>query len=96
MSSAHRAAQPRPETLERRRRILSAAMTTFGSKGYNKGPLTEIASSFSESPYTIIWLDTLLGQNVGNALNKGVVDLLSGVGSPDDIIAGVESAAAKG
>jgi len=61
-----------------------------------EGPLTEIASSFSESPYTIIWLDTLLGQNVGNALNKGVVDLLSGVGSPDDIIAGVESAAAKG
>ncbi len=43
MSSAHRAARPRPETLERRRRILSAAMTTFGSKGYNKGPLTEIA-----------------------------------------------------
>lgn len=43
MSSAHRAARPRPETLERRRRILSAAMTTFGNKGYNKGPLTEIA-----------------------------------------------------
>lgn len=43
MSEARRSAHPRPETLERRRRILSAAMTTFGRKGYNKGPLTEIA-----------------------------------------------------
>lgn len=61
-----------------------------------EGPLTDIATSFSEAPYTIIWLDTLLGQNVGNALNKGVVDLLAGSGSPEDIIAGVEEAAAKG
>jgi len=43
MSEAKRSPRPRPETLERRRRILSAAMTTFGRKGYNKGPLTEIA-----------------------------------------------------
>ncbi|MBD3777965.1 MAG: TetR/AcrR family transcriptional regulator [Micrococcales bacterium] len=43
MSSAKRPVRPRPETLERRRRILTAAMTTFGSKGYNNGPLTEIA-----------------------------------------------------
>ncbi len=43
MSEARRSPRPRPETLERRRRILSAAMTTFGRKGYNKGPLTEIA-----------------------------------------------------
>jgi AcrR family transcriptional regulator len=43
MTSQKRAPRPRPETLERRRRILSAAMTTFGSKGFNKGPLTEIA-----------------------------------------------------
>ncbi|MBL0885760.1 TetR/AcrR family transcriptional regulator [Myceligenerans indicum] len=33
----------RPETLARRERILEAAMTTFGARGYNKGPLTEIA-----------------------------------------------------
>jgi AcrR family transcriptional regulator len=43
MTSQKRAPRPRPETLERRRRILTAAMTTFGSKGFNKGPLTEIA-----------------------------------------------------
>ncbi|QAY63440.1 TetR/AcrR family transcriptional regulator [Xylanimonas allomyrinae] len=33
----------RPETLARREEILRAAMVTFGAKGYNKGPLTEIA-----------------------------------------------------
>ncbi len=43
MSSEKRTPRPRPETLERRKRILRAAMTTFGSKGFNNGPLTEIA-----------------------------------------------------
>jgi AcrR family transcriptional regulator len=43
MGSPKRSPRPRPETLERRRRILRAAMATFGSKGYNNGPLTEIA-----------------------------------------------------
>lgn len=33
----------REETLRRREEILKAAMATFGSKGYHKGPLTEIA-----------------------------------------------------
>ncbi|GAA1870861.1 TetR/AcrR family transcriptional regulator [Myceligenerans crystallogenes] len=35
--------RPRPETLARRERILKAAMATFGTRGYHKGPLTEIA-----------------------------------------------------
>lgn len=34
---------PRTETLERRKEILRAAADVFGSKGYNRGPLTEIA-----------------------------------------------------
>lgn len=33
----------RPRTLARREEILRAATATFGAKGYNKGPLTEIA-----------------------------------------------------
>ncbi len=33
----------RQETILRREEILKAAMQTFGSKGYNKAPLTEIA-----------------------------------------------------
>jgi|GEM_PF-121181 len=33
----------RQETIQRRQDILRAALQTFGSKGYNKAPLTEIA-----------------------------------------------------
>lgn len=43
MSSSTSERRPRPQTLARREEILRAAMTTFGAKGYNKGPLTEIA-----------------------------------------------------
>jgi AcrR family transcriptional regulator len=42
-STTRQPRRPRPETLARRERILEAAMTTFGARGYNKGPLTEIA-----------------------------------------------------
>lgn len=43
MSSKRAAPKPRPETLERRKEILRAALETFGAKGYNKAPLAEIA-----------------------------------------------------
>ncbi|PFG33218.1 TetR/AcrR family transcriptional regulator [Sanguibacter antarcticus] len=43
MVSARRQPRMRQETLRRREDILKAALTTFGSKGYNNGPLTEIA-----------------------------------------------------
>lgn len=37
-----RVANPRPETAEKRQRILEAAMAIFGTKGYNNGSLLEI------------------------------------------------------
>ena len=43
MSTTRRAPRARPETLAKRTEILRAATATFGSKGYNRGPLTEIA-----------------------------------------------------
>lgn len=43
MSAPKRTPKARPETVERRKEILRAAMSTFGSKGYKNGPLTEIA-----------------------------------------------------
>lgn len=43
MASTKRQPRMRQETLRRREDILKAALTTFGSKGYNNGPLTEIA-----------------------------------------------------
>ena len=42
------------------------------------------------------WLDTLYGQNVGNALNAAVVDLLAGKGTPAGIVSATSEAAAKG
>ena len=43
MASTKRQPRMRQETLRGREDILKAALTTFGSKGYNNGPLTEIA-----------------------------------------------------
>jgi AcrR family transcriptional regulator len=43
MSSSSPEHRARPRTQARREEILRAAMNTFGAKGYNKGPLTEIA-----------------------------------------------------
>jgi AcrR family transcriptional regulator len=43
MSTTRRAPRARPETLAKRTEILRAATATFGAKGYNRGPLTEIA-----------------------------------------------------
>ncbi|MGO4103674.1 TetR/AcrR family transcriptional regulator [Leifsonia sp. YAF41] len=37
-----RVAKPRPETAEKRQRILDAAMDIFGAKGFNNGSLQEI------------------------------------------------------
>jgi raffinose/stachyose/melibiose transport system substrate-binding protein len=48
------------------------------------------------APYVSVWLDTLYGLNVGNALNASVVNLLAGKGSVADIISAVNNASAKG
>lgn len=58
--------------------------------------LQEVLASVNEAPYVSVWLDTLLGQNVGNALNVGVVDLLAGKGSPQGIVDAVDDAIKKG
>ena len=44
----------------------------------------------------MVWLDTMFGQNIGNALNAGVVDMLAGNGTPQGIVEAVNDAAAKG
>ncbi|GAA1524412.1 multiple sugar transport system substrate-binding protein/raffinose/stachyose/melibiose transport system substrate-binding protein [Agromyces terreus] len=58
--------------------------------------LQEVLAAINEAPYVSVWLDTLLGQNVGNALNVGVVDLLAGKGSPQGIVDAVSDAIKKG
>ena len=57
--------------------------------------LKDVLAAYNEAPYVSLWLDTLYGQNVGNALNTGVVNLLAGQGDSAAIVKGVEDAAAK-
>jgi multiple sugar transport system substrate-binding protein/raffinose/stachyose/melibiose transport system substrate-binding protein len=58
--------------------------------------LKDVLASYNKASYVMLWLDTMYGQNVGNALNGGVVNMLAGKGSPADIVSAVKTAAAKG
>lgn len=58
--------------------------------------LKSVLEAYNQAPFVSQYLDTLYGQNVGNALNTAVVDVLAGKGTPADIIKAVNEAAAKG
>ncbi len=58
--------------------------------------LKAVLDAYHKAPYVSQWLDTVYGQNVGNALNIGVVNLLAGKGDVDGIIKAVNDAAKKG
>lgn len=57
--------------------------------------LQSVLEAYNEAPYVTVWMDTLYGQNVGNALNTAVVEMLAGSGDPASIIQAVNDAAAK-
>lgn len=52
--------------------------------------------TFNKAAYSMQFLDTVYGQNVGNAMNIAVVNLMAGKGSAADIVKDVEAAAEKG
>ena len=58
--------------------------------------LKDILVAYNGAPYVSQWLDTVYGQNVGNALNVGVVNMLAGKGDAAGIIKAANDAAAKG
>lgn len=58
--------------------------------------LKQVLSVYDNASSVSMWLDTVFGQNIGNALNEGVVNMMAGKGSAEDIVKGVEKAAAKG
>ncbi len=58
--------------------------------------LKEIIEAMNKSDDMQLWMDTALGGNIGNALNSGVVNLLSGQGTSADIVKAMKDAAAKG
>lgn len=58
--------------------------------------LQDVLAAYTDAPYVSVWLDTLFGQNVGNALNVAVVDLLAGKGDAQGIVDAVNEAVKKG
>ncbi len=58
--------------------------------------LIGILEAYNEAPFISQWLDTVLGQNVGNALNVAVVDMLAGNSDPETFIQTVNTAGAQG
>lgn len=58
--------------------------------------LKQVLKVYDEASSVSLWLDTVFGQNIGNALNEGVVNMMAGKGNAQDIVKGVESAASKG
>jgi raffinose/stachyose/melibiose transport system substrate-binding protein len=58
--------------------------------------LKAVLDAYNKAPYVSQWLDTVYGQNVGNALNIGVVNLLAGKGDVAGIVKSVNDAAKKG
>jgi raffinose/stachyose/melibiose transport system substrate-binding protein len=57
--------------------------------------LQNVLAAYNDAPYVVVWLDTLYGQNVGNALNVAVVDMFAGKGDAQGIVDAVNAAAAK-
>lgn len=77
----------------------------FGAIPANKsaqGGVTDAASkaaldAANNAAYSVLFLDTLYGANVGNALNSAVVNLMSGQSNdPQSIISAVNGASSKG
>jgi raffinose/stachyose/melibiose transport system substrate-binding protein len=58
--------------------------------------LQGILEAYNGAPFVSQWLDTVLGQNVGNALNVAVVDMLAGNSTPERFIETVNTAGAQG
>jgi len=81
-----------------------AYATAFITLPVNKAAQSVVTDSVSVSAlqalnkagYTMQFLDTQYGQNVGNALNAAVVNLMAGKGTPASIVSAATEAAAKG
>jgi raffinose/stachyose/melibiose transport system substrate-binding protein len=81
-----------------------AYATAFITLPVNKAAQSVVTDSVSisslqalnQAAYVMQFLDTQYGQNVGNALNAAVVNLMAGKGTPASIVSAASEAAAKG
>jgi raffinose/stachyose/melibiose transport system substrate-binding protein len=70
-------------------------VNTVAQEAVTEPYLQQILEAYNAAPYVSQWLDTVYGLNVGNALNVGVVDLLAGKSTPEELVEAVNAAAAK-
>ncbi|MBN9177651.1 MAG: extracellular solute-binding protein [Microbacterium sp.] len=71
-------------------------VNTVAQEAVQEDYLKAVLAAYNKAPFVSQWLDTVLGQNVGNALNVAVVDLLAGKSTPQQMIESVATAAKKG
>lgn len=71
-------------------------VNTTAQEAVTEEYLQQVLAAYNKAPFVSQWLDTVLGQNVGNALNVAVVDLLAGKSSPEQMIQSATDAAKKG
>jgi raffinose/stachyose/melibiose transport system substrate-binding protein len=89
--------------------VASTAQQTAYYKAFNSPPvnteaqkqvtepyLKDVLAAYNKAPFVSQWLDTVLGQNIGNALNVAVVDMLAGKSDPKGLIQAANDAAKKG
>ncbi len=56
--------------------------------------LATVLTGEKKASYVQLWLDTTYGATVGGAMNDGIVNLFAGKGSAQDIVKGMQAAAA--
>lgn len=89
--------------------VASTAQQTAYYKAFNSPPvnteaqkqvtepyLKDVLAAYNKAPFVSQWLDTVLGQNIGNALNVAVVDMLAGKTDPKGMVQAANDAAKKG
>lgn len=74
----------------------SPPVNTVAQAAVTEPYLIQILEAYNQAPFVSQWLDTILGQNVGNALNVSVVSLLAGQSTPQQMIDEANAAGAKG
>lgn len=79
----------------------ATAFSTIPASTAARGAVTDeslkaVLEFLNQSSSMQLWMDTDLGTNIGTALNSGVVNMLSGKGSSQDIVKAMQDAAAKG
>jgi raffinose/stachyose/melibiose transport system substrate-binding protein len=74
----------------------SPPVNTEAQSAVSEPYLKDVVTAYNAAPFVSQWLDTVYGQNVGNALNVSVVNLLAGKSDAAGIVKTTNDAAKKG